>query len=55
MGDAGRDLKGGGPVDEYESPELVVHGTVADITRGAEGPDPDIGAAGSQLGDTENP
>ncbi len=55
MNDTDRDLAGRGPAGEYETPELIVHGSVTEITRGQGGPDPDVGAAGSQLGDTVQP
>jgi hypothetical protein len=51
MNDTDRDPAGRGPAGEYEAPQLVVHGTVAAITRGQGGGDPDIGTGGSQLPD----
>jgi hypothetical protein len=48
-----RDLVRRDPAAEYETPELVVHGSVSDLTRGQGGPDPDVGTEGSQLGDTD--
>jgi len=36
-------------VAPYETPQLVVHGTIADLTRGQGGGVPDVGAAGSAL------
>jgi hypothetical protein len=40
---------------EYQAPELVVHGTVAEVTRGSDQGLPDVGAPGSTFPDGNAP
>jgi hypothetical protein len=40
---------------EYQPPQLVVHGTVTEVTRGADQGLPDVGAPGSTFPDGNAP
>jgi len=45
------DVEATQPVDDYSAPELIVHGTVAELTAGGTGPQKEVGAVGSFLPD----
>jgi hypothetical protein len=41
--------------EEYVTPELIVHGTIAELTAGGTGPQKEVGAVGSFLPDGQDP